>query len=127
MSEIRANTVSNAAGTGPVTLTGQYAAKVWANINGLNPSSIRDSFNISSLVDNGVGYNTLSYTSSMSDANYMCNVSAGNNLGNGEGSWVCTRDTSTTLTGSVVVVTFDNAGSYQDTKQVFYSTDGDLA
>ena len=34
MSEVRANTISAANGTGPITLTKQSAAKAWANING---------------------------------------------------------------------------------------------
>jgi enamine deaminase RidA (YjgF/YER057c/UK114 family) len=34
MSEIRATTISNAAGTGPITMTGQYAAKAWSDTLG---------------------------------------------------------------------------------------------
>lgn len=127
MSELRVGTLSDAAGTGPATLTGQAAAKVWVNINGVNPSSIRDSFNVSSIADGGVGYNTVSYISSMADANYMCISSGGNNSGYGEGAWACTLDASTTLAGSVVLVSFTYSGSYQDYEQFFYGTHGDLA
>ena len=41
MSEIRATTISNAAGTGPITMTGQYAAKAWVNFNGIGPAPLR--------------------------------------------------------------------------------------
>jgi len=40
MSEIRATTISNAAGTGPITLTGQSAAKAWVNFNGTGTVAI---------------------------------------------------------------------------------------
>ena len=70
MSEIRATTISDTAGTGPVTLTGQYAAKVWANFNGSGTAAIRESGNVSSLTDNSVGVFTLNFTSALVDANY---------------------------------------------------------
>lgn len=63
MSEIRANTISDAAGTGPVTLTKQSAAKTWVYMNGAGTAVIYDSINVSGLVDNGTGDYTLSYTS----------------------------------------------------------------
>jgi hypothetical protein len=55
MSEIRATTISNAAGTGPITMTGQYAAKAWVNFNGTGTVAIRESGNVSSITDGGVG------------------------------------------------------------------------
>ena len=70
MSEIRANTVSDAAGTGPVTLTGQYAAKAWVNFNGTGTVAIRESANVSSITDNGGGLYALNFSSAMSNATY---------------------------------------------------------
>ena len=70
MSEIRANTVSDAAGTGPATLTGQSAAKAWVNFNGTGTIAARDSFNLSSLTDNGTGSYDTNYTSNMSANDY---------------------------------------------------------
>ena len=70
MSEIRANTVSNAAGTGPVTLTGQSAAKAWMNFNGNTGGGIRSSFNGSSFTDNGTGNYTVNLTNAMSNSRY---------------------------------------------------------
>jgi len=67
---IRANTISDAAGTGPVTLTAQSAAKAWVNFNGTGTIAIRDSFNVSSLTDNGTGNYSLQFTSNMSNTNY---------------------------------------------------------
>ena len=70
MSELRANTISDAAGTGPVTLTGQYAAKAWVNFNGTGTVAIRDSGNVSSITDLGTGLYDVNFTTAMDDANY---------------------------------------------------------
>ena len=80
MSEIRANTISDAAGTGPVTLTGQYAAKAWVNFDGTGTVSVTESGNISSLTDNGTGDYTITFTQSMTDGNYSTSGSVGNLL-----------------------------------------------
>ena len=70
MSEIRATTISNAAGTGPITMTGQYAAKTWVNFNGTGTVAIRQSGNVSSITDNGTGDYTVNFTTAMTDADY---------------------------------------------------------
>ena len=70
MSEIRAATVSNLAGTGPVTLTGQYAAKAWVNFNGTGTVAIRESGNVTSITDNGTGDYTVNFTTAQVDADY---------------------------------------------------------
>jgi hypothetical protein len=68
VSELRANTISDAAGTGPVTLTGQYAAKAWAKVT--DAGAVTVGFNVSSVTDDGVGLFTVSYTSAMASADY---------------------------------------------------------
>jgi hypothetical protein len=70
MSEIRAATVSDLAGTGPVTLTGQFAAKAWVNFNGDGTVAIRESGNVTSITDNGTGDYTVNFTTALTDANY---------------------------------------------------------
>jgi hypothetical protein len=70
MSEIRAATVSDLAGTGPVTLTGQFAAKAWVNFNGTGTVAIRESGNVTSITDNGTGDYTVNFTTALTDANY---------------------------------------------------------
>jgi hypothetical protein len=66
LSEIRATTISDAAGTGPVTLTKQAAAKayLWHTFS----TTIRNSFNISSVTDLGTGIGRADLTSAMSTA-----------------------------------------------------------
>jgi hypothetical protein len=71
MSEIRTNLLSDAAGTGPAGLFKQSAAKAWANLNGTGTIALRQSFNVSSVVDNGVGIYTYNITSAFASVNYQ--------------------------------------------------------
>jgi len=79
LSEIRATTISDAAGTGPITLTKQSAAKAWTSWSQATPS-IHDSLNTSSLTDTANGQGALNWTSAFdgtltytapSNANYV--------------------------------------------------------
>lgn len=70
MSEIRATTISDAAGTGPIALTKQHAAKAWLNYNHVG-SAIRQSFNVSSVTDNATGHFTKNYTNNMSTNDHV--------------------------------------------------------
>jgi hypothetical protein len=51
-------------------------AKAWVNFNGTGTVAIRDSFNVSSITDNGTGNYTVNFTTAMSNANYAFSVSA---------------------------------------------------
>lgn len=81
MSELRANTISDAAGTGPVTLTGQYAAKAWVNFNGTGTVAIRQSGNVSSITDNGTGDYTVNFTTAVPTTDYVVSLSGEHNSG----------------------------------------------
>ena len=70
MSEIRATTISDAAGTGPITLTGQSAAKAWCSYNQDTPA-LEDSFNISSFTDAATGMGQTNFTNNMSNALFV--------------------------------------------------------
>ena len=84
MSEIRATTISDLAGTGPATLTKQSAAKAWVNFNGQGTVAIDASFNVSSITDSSTGQYSDNFTSNFSDSNYTvthgCTFSGGNGL-----------------------------------------------
>tara|TARA_R100001463_G_scaffold43942_3_gene91465 strand:+ start:2473 stop:2841 length:369 start_codon:yes stop_codon:yes gene_type:complete len=68
LSEIRATTISDAAGTGPVTLTKQSAAKAYFSSS--TEGTADKSLNISSGTDNGAGDGTYSFVTSFSDTQY---------------------------------------------------------
>lgn len=61
----RAKTALNAAGDAPI-----YACRAWVNFNGTGTVSIRESGNVSSISDNGVGDYTVNFTTAMPDDNY---------------------------------------------------------
>ncbi len=81
-SVLNVDTIADKAGTGPVGLTKQSAAKAWVNFNGTGTIAARDSFNLSSLTDNGTGDHTANFTNSMSNANFMFSSTTSGDSGN---------------------------------------------
>jgi hypothetical protein len=68
-SVLNVDTIAAKDGTSPVALTKQSAAKAWATFNATGTPAFRDSFNSSTLTDNGTGDMTISYVSSFNGAN----------------------------------------------------------
>ena len=64
---LNVDTIADKAGTGPVGLTKQLALKAFSNFD---QATINDSFNTSSMTDNGTGDYQINYTNSMSNVNY---------------------------------------------------------
>lgn len=93
--------IFNASGSAPV-----YACRAWVNFNGTGTVAIRGSGNVSSITDNGTGDYTVNFTTSMPDANYCVASSASSNSdpAGGSGFSMTVRGVSTTLAGSVRVV-----------------------
>jgi hypothetical protein len=69
-SVLNVDTIADKAGTGPVGLTKQSAAKGWVSLNGTGTAAIRDSFNTSSITDNATGTYTQTFTNAMSNASF---------------------------------------------------------
>ena len=46
------------------------AVNAWVNFNGTGTVAIRESYNVSSITDNGTGDYTVNFTNAMTDANY---------------------------------------------------------
>lgn len=70
-SVLNVDTVADKAGTGPVTLTKQSAAKVYALFNASSGTSLTTSFGVSSLADNNTGQATLTWTTAFSDGDWV--------------------------------------------------------
>ena len=118
MSEIRVTTVSDTAGTGPVTLTKQHAAKMWINYNGTGTVAIRDSFNAASLVDGGTGIYTINFSNAMGNATYSVHdhdISYGN-------GW-----SELLTTTSYVARRRNESAAYIDSSTIWGLIHGDLA
>lgn len=74
MSDLRVETISDAAGTGPATLTKQAAAKAWANINGAG-TTVNNSLNVTSVTDEGTGDVSANFTNVFVDADFAAGIS----------------------------------------------------
>jgi len=68
MSTLKADTIQSTSG-GAATLTKQSAAKAWNNCNG-ESGTIRNSFNVTGITDNGTGDYTTSFTNSFANVNH---------------------------------------------------------
>lgn len=121
MSEVRANTVSNGAGTGPATLTKQWAAKAVVAVNQQGTQAIIHSSNISSITDAGVGITDANLTSAMSSSNYTPLVASRRVL-----NWLDGGDSNTQISTKMTLNHVENT-STADTNQVSAAGFGDLA
>jgi hypothetical protein len=61
-----------------VTLAKQEVIQAWVNFNGTGTVAIRDSYNVSSITDNGTGDYTVNFTNAMANTNYLSIGMAGN-------------------------------------------------
>ena len=129
MSEIRATTISNSAGTGPITLTKQAALKVWMNMTGTGTIAINDSLNVSSASDLGTGNYQVFYTSSMSNVNYSVGTSgAASTAGSANDGKNIGSYTQYNLVGSAGISCFNSVGNaYEDPTRAMLQNAGDLA
>jgi len=80
MSTIRADTLTDAAGTGPAALTSQWAARATVNYNQSTPAII-SSQNISSVDDDSAGNFGVNYTNAFGAATYVVTGATGANAG----------------------------------------------
>ena len=107
MSEIRATTISDETGNGPIALTKQSAAKAWLKVTKAS-DTINDSFSVTSITDTATGKTT---------------VNSAVTFGNTNGSLLGTNNQSSTALGvyvnwssttAWVVFTKDSGGSFID-------------
>ena len=77
---VKIDTIKGKTTAGSVTVQGEGTAttnlqqgllKCFMDLNGTGTIALRDSFNIASVVDNGTGIYTPSYTNNFSDINYV--------------------------------------------------------
>jgi hypothetical protein len=97
-------------------------AKAWVNFNGTGTVAVRNSMNVASITDNGVGNHTVNFTNSMS-ADYSALVTVRNENG----------VVSTTLTPAPVntssfgMYTWTTTNALADVSTLCGTTHGDLA
>ena len=122
-SVLNVDTIADKAGTGPVGLTKQHAAKGWFHYSG-SGTTLEDSFNASSATDNGTGSYDMNFTNSMNNNNYSFHGAcmAGGNRhfgGSGDGS-------PGIATGECNIQIYDGS-SLGDSTHVLSAMHGDLA
>ena len=70
MSTIKANDIQNASGGIPTVKGQRLIPTAWVNFNGTGTVAIRDSENVSSITDNGLGLYSINFATAMDTANY---------------------------------------------------------
>jgi len=73
MSTIKVDALQDTSGNG------FYPARAWINFNGTGTVAIRDDGNVSSITDNGTAHYTVTFSNSLSSANYSVGQAAGYN------------------------------------------------
>lgn len=79
LTDLRVTNVKDAGGNNPSTPAEiqQGRAKAWFNLNGTGTIAARDTFNVSSFVDNGAGNYSANFASALGNANFGQQFSAG--------------------------------------------------
>ena len=69
---LRVNTLTDASSNNsvPMATVNQGTAKFWVKWNGTGTAAISDSFNSSTLTDNGTGLTTFTFSTNMGNVNY---------------------------------------------------------
>jgi len=115
-----AKIASNIIDTGKLAST-VNVAKMWVNFDGTGTVAIRDSFNVSSVSDNGTGDYAVNIDTDMSNSNY-CVVTAGNTGGGAGSKSVYVNSTDTDHTD---IMSYDNGGNQQDRARICVAAFGD--
>ena len=131
MSTIKTNTLTGTTSAGSINVTGeggstttnlqQGLCKVWARTN-MSTAANSDSFNVSSITDNGTGNFTITINNDMGNANYTVTDSADNISSNTN----VANQVEQHATGSYLIL-HNEDGSLTDTTTFGHSAHGDLA
>lgn len=91
-------------------------AKAWVNFNGTGTVAIRNSFNVSSITDNGTGNYTINFSTSMPNTNYcvtgISDVALNTDNNPRSINFIAFN------TGSLQISTIDNSGVKEDSAYV---------
>jgi hypothetical protein len=95
-----------------------YGCRAWVNFNGTGTVAIRDSGNVSSITDNGIGDYTVNFTTAMPDANYTFVGSSGGAGGTSSGAVYLNDQATARTTALCRLALVTTAGSLVDTPQI---------
>jgi len=105
--------IGDGTSTIPKTTVIAGSAKAWVNFNGTGTVAIRDSFNVTSITDNGTGDYTLNFTSAFTSANYSLILSGSLATGAGDNNTQVgiSRAVTPLTTGSASIRSSDGSGT----------------
>ena len=115
-----ANVLSFNSGYGSAAVA--YGTRAWVNFNGTGVVAIRNSGNVSTITDLGVGSYSVNFTTSMPDVNYSAHATVGYNGTVGSGIVASVdRNSAAAAVGSVRVYLFNTTFAVADSTDVFVS------
>ena len=126
-SVLNVDTIADKAGTGPVELTKQTAAKAWVNFDGTGTPATTYSFGVSSLDDNGTGNYDVNYTTAFSDNRYGAMITVSDKPGSHNDN-IGVIVSNSMAAGSLRLYTFRSSNASQnDLPIITQASHGDLA
>ena len=136
MSTILVNTLTGTSTAGSIAVTGegnstttnlqQGLAKAWATIDETGSSSLRDSFNVSGITDNGTGDFSHAFSNSFANVNHASSCNSNATLGNNHNRGTNFAHALSASSIRHMSCTQDN-GSLEDQEAMMVISFGDLA
>lgn len=121
MSTINVSNITDGTTTVGTSYVVNGSAKAWINFNG-STNTIKKSFNIASLTDNGTGQHDGNFTSNMDSINFS--APACSKTGGGAGDKPYTEPDNAS---NISVIIYNSSGGYVDNESVSVAIHGDLA
>ena len=123
-SVLNVDTIADKAGTGPVGLTKQTAAKHFCVFDGTGTVAVDESFNNSGLTDNGTGQYAVTFTNAFTNLHFAL---TGATVGNDEAFTYIATDAAVKTASGTRFRGVQHDGSEFDTDVVDIVSHGDLA
>jgi hypothetical protein len=101
-----------AVGTGGINQA--RIAKAWVNFNGTGTVAIRESYNVSSITDNGTGRYTINFSTALATADFCFSGTAGNNASASQSGRDIQNDGTRTTTSLPMSLSYNAPGTYRD-------------
>jgi len=126
-SQLNVDTIADKAGTGPVGLTKQSAAKVYVRWENVGTVSTADSLSVSSITDNASADDTINFSNSFSADNFSSGGHAGQGGGTASDPARSLHQRETATSSTRVRTAYPATMAYQEAGYASLIIHGDLA
>ena len=125
-SELRVSTLKDASGNNSVATSVVFngTSKAWVNFNGSGTLAVRDSYNHSSVTDNGTGHYFPNLTNAMSATGFCTSAMSEDG---GVGDFIAYDSGTSQTTTQIRIYNFTSGSSIADSAEVCVDYNGDLA